>query len=91
MRQMVSDSLRSAAETAIASGLDFLESAVESDGAWRCDWHGSTEPEEDRIPPFVAALGVLALEPCTAHRTGNILSRSCGFILSPHGFPGIWR
>lgn len=88
---MVSESLRSAVQTAIAAGLDFLDSAVEPSGAWRCDYHGTFQLEEDRIPPFVAALGVLALEPCTLHRAENLFSRSRSFILSHMKFPGLWR
>lgn len=71
MPQMVSQSLWSAAQAAIARGLDFLESAVGPDGAWRCDYYGTFQLEEDRIPPFVAALGVVALQSCPPPR--NIL------------------
>ncbi len=92
MPQMVSQSLWSAAQAAIARGLDFLESAVGPDGAWRCDYYGTFQLEEDRIPPFVAALGVVALQSCPPpQHIENILSRSRGFILSHIKFPGIWR
>lgn len=84
------EQLRSAAEFAVTKGLDFLQAAVETNGAWPCERHGFG-PAEDRTPPFLAAAGALALEVCDDYRAGNILSRTRGFVVSRIEVPGLWR
>lgn len=91
MNRLVAASLRSAAEAAVTHGIGFLDSVVGADGAWRCDWSGPTQPPEDRIPPFVAAFGVLALDAAADERAAALISRSRRFILSRIEAPGIWR
>ena len=91
MPQTVSKSLRSAAQAAMAGGLDFLESAVGQDGAWPLEWHHPTGPAESKTPPFLTGLGVLALEVCDHSQAKDILSCSRDFLLSSMEYPGLWR
>lgn len=83
--------LGKAAESAVADGLDFLETAVEPDGTWRCAEIAPTEPPVVMPSVFPAAVGVLALSECGGERAKGITSRSRRFIASRIEYPGVWR
>lgn len=86
--------LRKVAEAAVARGLDFLEGAVTSDGAWTSWRYDDTELAGDRVlehPPFTAALGALALDACRHPGADALLRRTRRFIAGRMIYPGIWR
>ena len=79
---------------AIARGFDFLEAAIDADGAWpsalymNLELAGTPRPER---PPFVAALGHLSLRECPGPRSQRLRGRTRAYLLSIMEYPGVWR
>ena len=85
--------LRQAAGAAVEGGLDFLEDAVASNGAWpswRYNDTGLAGGRHLEYPAFTAALGLLALDACDHARARALVARTRGFVRSCMQYPGIW-
>ena len=77
---------------AVQRGVAFLEAAVGADGAWRGRRYRNlqlTGPSVEEQPPFIAALGVLAL----AQAPGADRLRATGrtWLAGRMEYPGVWR
>lgn len=79
---------------AIERGFDYLESAVDADGAWPSNLYLNLEltgpPQPERVP-FVAALGHLSLEECPGPRSVRLRDRTRAYLRSTMEYPGVWR
>ena len=91
---------RSAAELAgagrdgIRRGLDFLETAIDGNGAWHCVRFNTADPNVPRHyekPAFISAYCALALECCGEERAKAIYARSLDYIVETMEYPGLWR
>ena len=82
------------AGAATEQGLEFLKRNVEADGAWPCrrytNWEltGSWSVE---FPPFLAGLGMLALEGCAHPAAEELRARTRAFLHTRIEYPGVWR
>ena len=88
------EAIATACRESIRRGLDFLESAVDENGAWRCIRFSTADPDIPRHferPPFVSALCLLALECCADARAKAICSRTRGYLADTIEYPGLWR
>ena len=86
--------LAEAARESIRRGLDFLESDVEENGAWRCVRFNVARPDVPRHferPPFVSAFCLLALEGCGEARAAAICNATRNYLLETIEYPGFWR
>ena len=79
---------------AVAHGFDFLETAVDADGAWPSALYPNLElagtPGQER-PPFVAALGQLSLCECPGPVSERLRGRTRAYLRSVMEYPGVWR
>ena len=94
MRWNLPERLRTAAGHAIEAGLGYLDTVVDSNGAWPSVCHRShdlTGAATVEHSVFVAASGVLILEACDSRRAARIRTRTRDFILSRIERPGVWR
>ena len=86
---------RAAVRAALDRGLGFLEASIRADGAWASHIYDNVElrgaPAVTEYAPFVAGLGVLALEASGEPRARAIGARSAEFVVRSMGFPGTWR
>ena len=83
-----------ACRDSVRRGLDFLESAVDENGAWRCIRFSTADPDIPRHferPPFVSAFCLLALEGCRDARARAICSRTRAYLADTIEYPGLWR
>ena len=91
---LMSEDLREAIGAATVQGLEFLKRNVEADGAWPSrmyeNWEltGSWSVE---FPPFLAGLGVLALEGCADPAAEELRARTRAFLHARIEYPGVWR
>ena len=79
---------------AIARGLRFLEHAVDVNGGWpvrRCANREMEGPGSAECPPFVAGLGLLALQGCDGPAAERLRRRTRTFLHACIGYPGVWR
>ncbi|MDE0273051.1 MAG: hypothetical protein OXP11_17835 [Gammaproteobacteria bacterium] len=86
--------LANAARRSIQRGLDFLESAVDENGAWHCIRFNVADPNVPRHferPAFISALCVLALQRCRERRAVALCERSRAYIAETMEHPGLWR
>ncbi|MCZ0941799.1 MAG: hypothetical protein OXJ53_01950 [Gammaproteobacteria bacterium] len=86
--------LANAARRSIQRGLDFLESAVDENGAWHCIRFNVADPNVPRHferPAFISALCVLALQRCRERRAVALCERSGAYIAETMEHPGLWR
>lgn len=82
------------ARASIRRGLAFLESTIGENGAWHCIRFNLGDPDIPRHferPPFVSALGVLALESCDAARAKAICAATRAYLVDTIEYPGLWR
>ncbi len=83
-----------AGRESIRRGLDFLESVVDENGAWRCIRFNTADaniPRHFERPPFVSALCVLALENCNDTRAKALRSATKEYLADTIEYPGLWR
>ena len=88
------EALAKACRESICRGLDFLESAVDENGAWHCIRFSTADPDIPRHferPPFVSAFCVLALQCCADARARSICGRTRGYLADTIEYPGLWR
>lgn len=88
------ETLAMACRESIRRGIDFLETAIDENGAWRCIRFSTADPDIPRHferPPFVSALCVLALDCCTDGRARAICSRTRDYLADTIEYPGFWR
>ena len=91
---MSAEALAAAGRESIRRGLDFLESAIDENGAWHCVRFSTADPEIPRHyekPAFVSAYCALALESCEEERARAIYARSLDYIVETMEYPGLWR
>ncbi len=89
-----SGALARAAREAIRRGLVFLESTIDENGAWHCIRFNVADPEIPRHferPPFVSALGALALESSDEPRARAICTATKAYLIDTIEYPGFWR
>ena len=88
------EALARACRESIRRGLDFLESAVDENGAWHCIRFSTADPDIPRHferPPFVSAYCALALQCCADARARVICARTRGYLAATIEYPGLWR
>ena len=93
-RSATSGALAGAAREAIRRGLAFLESTIDENGAWHCIRFNVADPEIPRHferPPFVSALGALALESSDEPRARAICTATKTYLIDTIEYPGFWR
>ncbi|MCY4558955.1 MAG: NHLP leader peptide family RiPP precursor [Chloroflexi bacterium] len=86
--------LARAGRDCIRRGLEFLESAIDENGAWHCIRFNIADPDIPRHferPPFVSALCILALENCDEPRAKAICTATRAYIANTIEYPGLWR
>ena len=91
---VTTEALAEAARDSIRRGLMFLESAMDANGAWHCIRFNLADPGIPRHyerPPFISALGVLALECCAEARAKAICAATRAYIVETIEHPGLWR
>ena len=88
------EALAAAGRESIRRGLAFLESAVDENGAWHCIRFNVADPDIPRHferPPFVSALGVLAIESSDDPRATALCARTRAYLAGTVEYPGLWR
>ena len=88
------ETLAKAGRESIRRGLDFLESTIDENGAWRCIRFNVADPDIPRHfekPPFVSAFCVLALECCEEARAKAICAATRAYLVDTIEYPGLWR
>ncbi|MYA35204.1 MAG: hypothetical protein F4030_08640 [Gammaproteobacteria bacterium] len=88
------DALSEAGRVNIRRGLEFLDSAIDENGAWHCIRFNTADPEIPRHyekPAFISAFCTLALECCEDERARAIHARSLEYIVETMEYPGLWR
>ena len=86
--------LARAARDSIRRGLEFLESAIDENGAWHCIRFNMADPDIPRHferPPFVSALCVLALQSSDEARARAICTATRAHLANTIEYPGLWR
>ena len=88
------EALAIACRESIRRGLDFLETAIDENGAWHCIRFSTADPDIPRHferPPFVSAFCVLALDCCADAQARAICSRTRDYLVDTMEYPGFWR
>ncbi len=88
------DALAAAGRASIRRGLEYLESAIDENGAWHCVRFNTADPEIPRHyekPAFISAYCTLALECCEEERARAFHARSLEYIVETMEYPGLWR
>lgn len=88
------EALAKAGRESIRRGLDFLESAVDENGAWHCIRFSTADPDIPRHferPAFVSAFCALAIECCGEARARAICDRTRQYLADTIEYPGLWR
>ena len=86
--------LAEAGRASIRRGLEFLDSAIDENGALHCVRFSTADPEIPRHyekPAFISAYCALALECCEEDRAKAIYARSLDYIVETMEYPGLWR
>ena len=90
----VSIAMPAKVKSAIARGFDFLETAIDADGAWPSAMYMNLEltgtPRTERVP-FVAALGHLSLRECPGARSERLRVKTRAYLMAAMEYPGVWR
>ena len=88
------DALAAAARESIRRGLDFLETAIDENGAWRCIRFNVADPSIPRHferPAFITAYCLLALEYSREERARSICAAGRTYLAGTVEYPGFWR
>ena len=88
------EALVEATRDSIRLGLDFLESTIDENGAWRCVRFNVADPNIPRHyekPAFVSAYCVLALQFCQEERARSICDATRAYLVDTIEYPGLWR
>ena len=83
-----------ACRNSIQSGLGYLNSTLDSSGAWHCIRFNIAKPEIPRHyerPPFISAFCALALACSNEKIAQSIYSRTKRYIADTIEYPGLWR
>ena len=86
--------LRAAVKDSVAKGLEFIQTAIDNNGAWHCIRYNIADPTIPRHyerPPFVTAYCALALECCEQPTAKEIYAASQQYIEHTMEHPGYWR
>ena len=86
--------LLASARESLGRGLDFLQSSVDTNGAWHCIRFNIADPEVPRHferPAFVTAFCVLALQGCRDARAKALCKASHAYLVETMEYPGLWR
>ena len=86
--------LADACRESIRRGLDFLESAIDENGAWHCIRFNTADPDIPRHferPPFISAFCALALESSDEPKAGAICAATRAYLVDTMEYPGLWR
>ena len=89
-----SEACVAAARKSIRRGLDFLESTIDENGAWRCIRFNVADPKVPRHferPPFVSAFCALALQGCAEPRARALCAATRTYLADTIEHPGLWR
>ena len=88
------EALAKAGRESIRRGLEFLESTIDENGAWRCVRFNTADPDIPRHyekPPFISAFCVLALESCDEARARAMCAATKAYLVDTIEYPGLWR
>ncbi len=94
MSSLDAGALAKAGRRSIRRGLEFLESAIDDNGAWHCIRFNIADPDVPRHferPAFVSAFCVLALESSDEARARDICARTKAYLVDTMEHPGFWR
>ena len=87
-------SYAAAGRDSIRRGLEYLNDAVDSNGAWSCIRFNVARPEVPRHyerPPFISAFCALALACSNEELAQSIYRRTKGYLADTIEYPGLWR
>ena len=93
-RHATSEALAAEGRKSIRRGLDFLESTIDENGAWRCVRFNTADPDIPRHyekPPFISAFCVLALESSGEARARAMCEAAKAYLTDTIEYPGLWR
>ena len=94
-RSAVSDkALASAARESIHRGLEFLESAIDENGAWHCIRSNLANPNIPRHferPAFVSGFCAQALARSSEPRAQALCTATRNYLAGTIEYPGLWR
>ena len=93
-RAATSEALAAEGRESIRRGLDFLESTLDENGAWRCVRFNTADPDIPRHyekPPFISAFCVLALESSGEARARAMCEAAKAYLTDTIEYPGLWR
>ncbi len=88
------EELARAGRNSIRNALEFLESTIDENGAWRCIRFNIANPDIPRHyerPPFISAWCALALESCNEPRARTMCDATRAYIADTIEYPGLWR
>ena len=88
------EALADACRKSIRRGLDFLESAIDKNGAWHCIRFNMADPDIPRHfekPPFISALCALALESSDEPKARAMCAATKAYLVDTMEHPGLWR
>ena len=88
------EALTEAGRESIRRGLEFLESAIDENGAWHCIRFNTADsdiPRHFERPPFVSAFCVLALQSSAEPRARTICAATRAYLADTMEYPGFWR
>ena len=91
---LTTETAAKAGRESIRRGLEFLESAIDENGAWHCIRFNIADPDIPRHferPPFVSAFCVLALESSDEARARAIRAATRAYLVDTMESPGLWR
>ena len=83
-----------AGAASVRKGLEFLEDAIDVNGAWhgvRFNLGNPNIPRHFEKPAFITAFCVLALSDCEEPLAKAICERSTPYLASTMEYPGLWR
>ena len=88
------EALVDACRESIRRGLDFLETGIDENGAWRCIRFNTADPDIPRHferPPFISAFCALALESCDEPKAKALCAATRAYLADTMEYPGLWR
>ena len=94
LRSLTPKALAKEGRERVRRGLEFLESAIDENGAWHCIRFNVADPKVPRHferPAFISAMCALALESSDEPRAKALRARTRAYLVDTMEHPGLWR